>query len=99
MKGSIAFLITGDEEGPAVNGTSKLLAWARERGETFDHCVLGEPSSTETLGDEIKIGRRGSLNGVLTVHGKPGHVAYPHKAENPIRKLAADAGRAARSAR
>ena len=86
-KGSIAFLITGDEEGPAINGTSKLLAWAKERGEKFDHCVLGEPSSTGTLGDEIKIGRRGSLNGLLTVHGKQGHVAYPEKAENPIRKL------------
>jgi succinyl-diaminopimelate desuccinylase len=86
-KGSIAFLITGDEEGPAINGTPKLLAWARERGEVFDHCILGEPSSRNALGDEIKIGRRGSLSGALTVHGVQGHVAYPHKADNPIRRL------------
>jgi succinyl-diaminopimelate desuccinylase len=86
-KGSIAFLITGDEEGPAINGTPKLLEWARSRGERFDHCVLGEPSSRDRLGDEIKIGRRGSLSGVLTVHGVQGHVAYPHKADNPIRRM------------
>lgn len=85
--GSIAFLITGDEEGPAINGTPKLLAWARERGEVFDHCILGEPSSRNILGDEIKIGRRGSLSGTLTVHGVQGHVAYPAKADNPIRRL------------
>jgi succinyl-diaminopimelate desuccinylase len=85
--GSIAFLITGDEEGPAVNGTPKLLAWARERGEHFDHCVLGEPTSTDALGDMIKIGRRGSLSGTLTVHGTQGHVAYPHRADNPIPSL------------
>lgn len=82
--GSIAFLITGDEEGPAVNGTVKLLAWAREQGEVFDHCVLGEPTNPDALGDMIKIGRRGSLTGRLTVHGLQGHVAYPHLAENPI---------------
>jgi succinyl-diaminopimelate desuccinylase len=82
--GSIAFLITGDEEGPAVNGTVKLLDWARARGERFDHCLLGEPTNPERLGEMIKIGRRGSLTGKLTVLGRQGHVAYPHKAENPI---------------
>src|SRR6185437_13149029 len=86
-KGSISFLITGDEESIAVNGTPKLLAWAAERGETFDHCILGEPSNQQTLGDTIKIGRRGSLNGHLIVTGKQGHVAYPQRAENPIRGL------------
>jgi succinyl-diaminopimelate desuccinylase len=86
-KGSISFLITGDEEGIAVNGTPKLLKWAAERGETFDHCILGEPSNREDLGDTIKIGRRGSLNGHLIVHGRQGHVAYPERAENPIRGL------------
>ncbi|THD48185.1 MAG: succinyl-diaminopimelate desuccinylase [Bradyrhizobium sp.] len=88
FKGSISFLLTGDEEGPAVNGTVKLLDWARARGETFDHCLLGEPTSVATLGDTIKNGRRGSLTGRLTVHGKQGHVAYPEKAENPLRALA-----------
>jgi succinyl-diaminopimelate desuccinylase len=82
--GSISFLITGDEEGIAVNGTPKLLAWAAKRGETFDHCILGEPSNQQELGDTIKIGRRGSLNGHLIVTGKQGHVAYPHRTENPI---------------
>jgi succinyl-diaminopimelate desuccinylase len=86
-KGSIAFLITGDEEGPAVNGTVKLLAWAKARGERFDHCILPEPTNVETLGDMIKIGRRGSLTGRLTVHGIQGHVAYPHLADNPIRGI------------
>ena len=83
-RGSIAFLITGDEEGPAVNGTVKLLDWAKARGERFDHCLLGEPTNPSALGDMIKIGRRGSLTGKLTVHGRQGHVAYPHRAENPI---------------
>ncbi|SFK71115.1 succinyl-diaminopimelate desuccinylase [Methylocapsa palsarum] len=83
-KGSIAFLITGDEEGPALNGTQKLLAWAHERGERFDHCIVGEPSSRARLGDTIKIGRRGSLNGTLEAHGRQGHVAYPERAANPI---------------
>jgi succinyl-diaminopimelate desuccinylase len=87
FSGSIGFLITGDEEGPAVNGTVKLLAWARERGERFDHCILGEPTNPERLGDMIKIGRRGSLTGRLTVHGKQGHAAYPHLADNPIRGM------------
>ncbi len=86
-KGSISFLITGDEEGVAVNGTVKLLAWAKQRGETFDHCVLGEPTNPETLGEMVKIGRRGSLNGTLVVHGTQGHVAYPALADNPIRGL------------
>lgn len=88
-KGSISFLITGDEEDIAVNGTVKLLKWAAERGETFDHCVLGEPSNVETLGDCIKIGRRGSQSGTLTVEGVQGHVAYPHRASNPVPDIAA----------
>jgi succinyl-diaminopimelate desuccinylase len=87
INGSIGFLITGDEEGPAINGTAKLLAWAEERGERFDHCLLGEPTSAERLGDAIKIGRRGSLNARLVVHGRQGHVAYPRRAENPIPHL------------
>ena len=86
-KGSFSFLITGDEESIAVNGTPKLLQWAAERGEKFDHCLLGEPSNVEELGDTIKIGRRGSLNGHLIVTGKQGHVAYPDRADNPIRGL------------
>jgi succinyl-diaminopimelate desuccinylase len=86
-KGSISFLITGDEEGDAVNGTIKLLQWAAERGERFDHCIVGEPSNPAALGDAVKIGRRGSLNGTLVVTGKQGHVAFPHLAENPIRGL------------
>jgi succinyl-diaminopimelate desuccinylase len=86
-KGSISLLITGDEESVAVNGTIKLLKWAAERGETFDHCLLGEPSNVQTLGDTIKAGRRGSLNGVLVVTGKQGHVAYPDRADNPVRGL------------
>ena len=86
-KGSISFLITGDEEGIAVNGTVKLLQWAAEHGEKFDHCILGEPTSAAALGDTIKVGRRGSLNGVLIVTGKQGHVAYPKLADNPVRGL------------
>jgi succinyl-diaminopimelate desuccinylase len=88
-KGSISFLITGDEEGDAVNGTIKLLQWAAERGEKFDHCILGEPTNPTALGDAVKIGRRGSLNGTLVVAGKQGHVAFPHLADNPIRGLVA----------
>ncbi|MFZ0846453.1 MAG: succinyl-diaminopimelate desuccinylase [Pseudolabrys sp.] len=88
-KGSISFLITGDEEGIAVNGTPKLLQWAAEHGEKFDHCLLGEPSNVNELGDTIKIGRRGSLNGHLIVSGRQGHVAYPQRADNPIRGLVA----------
>jgi succinyl-diaminopimelate desuccinylase len=83
-KGSISFLITGDEEGIAVNGTIKLLQWAEASGEKFDHCVLGEPSNVEVLGDTIKVGRRGSQSGTLHVDGLQGHVAYPHRAANPV---------------
>jgi succinyl-diaminopimelate desuccinylase len=86
-KGSISFLITGDEEGVAVNGTVKLLKWAADRGEKFDHCLLGEPSNPNTLSDMIKIGRRGSLNGTLVVTGTQGHVAYPQLADNPVRGI------------
>jgi succinyl-diaminopimelate desuccinylase len=88
-RGSISFLITGDEESIAVNGTVKLLRWAAERGETFDHCILGEPSNAAAIGDTIKVGRRGSLNGTLVVTGKQGHVAYPERADNPVRGLVA----------
>jgi succinyl-diaminopimelate desuccinylase len=87
-KGSISFLITGDEEAISVNGTVKLLQWVAARGETFDHCVLGEPSNVETLGDCIKVGRRGSLSGTLYVDGVQGHVAYPHRAANPVPDIA-----------
>ncbi|MET4273788.1 MULTISPECIES: succinyl-diaminopimelate desuccinylase [unclassified Bradyrhizobium] len=83
-QGSISFLITGDEEDVSINGTIKLLKWAAERGEKFDHCVLGEPSNVETLGDTIKVGRRGSQSGTLYVDGVQGHVAYPHRAANPV---------------
>ena len=83
-KGSISFLITGDEEDISVNGTIKLLKWVAERGEKFDHCVLGEPSNVEVLGDTIKVGRRGSQSGTLYVDGVQGHVAYPHRASNPV---------------
>jgi succinyl-diaminopimelate desuccinylase len=86
-KGSISFLITGDEEGIAVNGTAKLLQWADARGEKFDHCVLGEPTNPKRLGDMVKIGRRGSLNGTLIVTGTQGHVAYPALADNPVRRI------------
>ena len=85
--GSIAFLVTGDEEGPAVNGTVKLLAWADRRGERFDHCLLGEPTNPAAMSDMIKIGRRGSLTGKLTVQGVQGHVGYPQLARNPIRDM------------
>ena len=86
-RGSISLLITGDEESVAVNGTVKLLKWAAERGETFDNCILGEPSNVEVVGDTIKAGRRGSLSGTLIVHGRQGHVAYPDRADNPVRGL------------
>lgn len=85
--GSIAFLVTGDEEAVAVNGTVKLLDWADRRGERFDHCLLGEPTNPATMSDMIKIGRRGSLTGRLTVIGTQGHVGYPHLADNPIRGM------------
>lgn len=85
---SISLLITGDEEGPSINGTMKVLDWMREHGEVMDACVVGEPSNPKALGDEIKIGRRGSLSGELVVHGRQGHAAYPQLADNPIPKLA-----------
>jgi len=88
-KGTLSFLITGDEEGIAVNGTVKLLTWAAERGEKFDHCILGEPTNPNALGDMIKIGRRGSQNGTLIVTGTAGHVAYPALADNPVRGIVA----------
>jgi len=87
-KGSISFLITGDEEDVSINGTVKLLQWAAARSEKFDHCVLGEPSNVETLGDTIKIGRRGSQSGTLHVDGVQGHVAYPDRAANPVPEIA-----------
>ncbi len=88
FKGSISFLITGDEEGPAINGTVKVLQWMKEHGHIPDHCLVGEPSCVDQLGDTIKIGRRGSLSFIVTCEGKQGHAAYPHKADNPIPKLA-----------
>ncbi len=87
--GSISLLITGDEEGPATNGTVKVLNWLADRGEKIDACVVGEPTNPEKLGQMIKIGRRGSLSGFLKVAGTQGHVAYPHRADNPITQLAA----------
>lgn len=86
-KGSISFLLTCDEEGPAVEGTKKVLEALQAEGETLDHCVVGEPTSEERVGDVIKNGRRGSLNVVLTMQGKQGHVAYPHRAINPVTAL------------
>ncbi len=86
--GSIALLITSDEEGPSVNGTVKVCEWLELQGKTPDYCIVGEPTSTSALGDTIKNGRRGSLSGKLTVKGKQGHVAYPHLARNPIHLLA-----------
>ncbi|MGJ8687279.1 MAG: succinyl-diaminopimelate desuccinylase [Spongiibacteraceae bacterium] len=83
-QGRIAFLITSDEEGPAVNGTVKVIEWLAEQGEQIDWCIVGEPSSTERVGDVIKNGRRGSLGAELIVKGIQGHVAYPHLASNPI---------------
>jgi succinyl-diaminopimelate desuccinylase len=85
--GSVSLLITGDEEGPSINGTKKLLAWAANKGESWDGCIVGEPTNPDRLGDMIKIGRRGSLSGRLTVRGVQGHVAYPHRADNPVRAL------------
>jgi succinyl-diaminopimelate desuccinylase len=87
-RGTIAFLITSDEEGPSVDGTRRVVEVLRERHERIDWCLVGEPSSERTLGDTIKIGRRGSLSGRLTVHGVQGHIAYPQFAENPVHTLA-----------
>lgn len=83
-QGSIGLLITSDEEGPSINGTVKVVEWLEQQGTKIDYCIVGEPSSTSTLGDVIKNGRRGSINGYLTVRGKQGHVAYPHLARNPV---------------
>ncbi len=84
VKGSLSFLITGDEEGVAIDGTGPVVEALMAEGEAVDHCVLGEPTSAARLGDQLKIGRRGSLNAVITVEGKQGHVAYPHLALNPL---------------
>ena len=85
--GSIGFIITGDEEGCAINGTKKILTWMKSNNISFDDCIVGEPTNPNSLGEMIKIGRRGSVNGVITVKGVQGHVAYPHLADNPIPKL------------
>lgn len=87
-KGRIGFLITSDEEGPATDGTVRVMEWLQQQGEHIDWCLVGEPSSTQTLGDVIKNGRRGSLNARLTVKGMQGHIAYPHLADNPIHRAA-----------
>ena len=86
---SLSLLITGDEEGPAVNGTTKVLDWLSDRGETIDVCLVGEPTNPTRLGEMIKVGRRGSLNAQITVRGTQGHSAYPHLADNPIDRLVA----------
>jgi succinyl-diaminopimelate desuccinylase len=88
FNGSIAFLITSDEEGPSIDGTRRVVEVIRERGQRIDYCLVGEPSSLKVFGDSIRIGRRGSLSGRLTVHGIQGHVAYPDRADNPIHRLA-----------
>ncbi|MCX5619737.1 succinyl-diaminopimelate desuccinylase [Bombella pollinis] len=87
LKGSLAFLITGDEEGPAHYGTRSVLEWMKEQGEQPDFCLLGEPTNPTEMGEVIKIGRRGSMNAVITVRGVQGHVAYPHLADNPTHRL------------
>ena len=87
LPGSVSLLITGDEEGPAINGTVKLLEWAASRGEKWDASIVGEPTNPNALGDMIKIGRRGSISGDLVVHGRQGHAAYPHLADNPVRSI------------
>ncbi|MGC9457476.1 MAG: succinyl-diaminopimelate desuccinylase [Halothiobacillaceae bacterium] len=87
--GSLAFLLTSDEEGPAVDGTVKVVEWLQSRGEAIDYCLVGEPSSRESLCDEFKIGRRGSITGDLVIEGRQGHVAYPHLADNPVHRAAA----------
>lgn len=87
--GSISLLITGDEEGPAINGTSAILDWLQQQGEKIDACIVGEPTNPQAMGDAIKIGRRGSVSGTLTVTGIQGHAAYPHLADNPARGIIA----------
>ena len=88
-KGSISLLITGDEEGAALDGTAKVLEWMEARGEKPDFCLVGEPTNPARLGEVVKIGRRGSLNAAITVHGTQGHVAYPERADNPVHRLVA----------
>ena len=92
VAGSISLLITGDEEGEAVNGTAKVLQWLAAKGETIDDCLVGEPTNPEALGEMIKIGRRGSLTAELDVIGVQGHTAYPHLADNPVHRLVAMLG-------
>ncbi len=92
IPGSLSLLITGDEEGPAINGTTKLLEWATAKGERWDAAIVGEPTNPTSLGEMIKIGRRGSISGAVTVHGRQGHVAYPHLADNPVNGLIAIVG-------
>ena len=87
-KGSVAFLLTSDEEGPALDGTVKVCDWLAQQGERLDYCIVGEPTSVEALGDTIKNGRRGTLSGRLSVRGVQGHIAYPHLAKNPIHLVA-----------
>src|SRR5690606_13572247 len=86
-RGSISLLITGDEEGPARHGTTEVLDWMEANEQRPDHCLVGEPTSARQLGDMVEVGRRGSLNATITVHGIQGHVAYPHRADNPITRL------------
>ncbi len=86
-KGSISLLITGDEEGPAIDGTVRVLEWMQANGQVPDFCIVGEPTNPAALGDMIKVGRRGSVNMTLTVHGTQGHVAYPHRVDNPVHRL------------
>lgn len=86
FKGSIAFLLTSDEEGPSINGTKKVIELLEQRGEKIDYCIIGEPSSDKELADQIRVGRRGSLHAKLTIQGKQGHVAHPHLAINPIHR-------------
>ena len=93
--GTLSLLITGDEEGPAVNGTVKALAWALEHGHRFDAALVGEPTSRQKLGDTVKVGRRGSLSGTITASGRQGHAAYPHLADNPLPRLIRVTGRLA----
>lgn len=87
--GCVSLVITGDEEGPAINGTIKLLQWAAASGESWDAAIVGEPTNSDRIGDMVKIGRRGSLTGEIVVHGRQGHIAYPHLADNPLRGMLA----------
>lgn len=89
FKGTLSFLITGDEEAVAINGTPKMLKWLTEQNIKLDHCIVGEPSNPSYMGEEIKVGRRGSMLGNLTLHGTQGHIAYPERADNPMPRLAA----------